>query len=355
MRLTLRFVIAALLAFPLFADTSYTAERSVAKLADGVYEIRHEDPQPGWVNGNTTVIVGSRDVFVVDSCQFASAAKEDIEQIRRWTDKPVRYLLNTHWHLDHNGGNAAYMEAFPGLAIIAQVQTKKMIDDQVSQMVGQIPANVHTAQQQAEKVLQIGKVGDRPLSDAGRKMRERALARSATLLDDVKSFVYQPPTLIFRDDLTIDLGGREVQVKFLGRGNTGGDAIAYLPKEKILATGDLVVHPVPYTFDGYPTEWIETLDRLAALDAQTIVPGHGEVLHDRTYILQLRDLMKSAVAQIEAQLRKNDDVSLDDVKKAVDVKAQRDAALAGDTADAGFFDYAIDSFIGYAYHEAKQR
>jgi glyoxylase-like metal-dependent hydrolase (beta-lactamase superfamily II) len=314
------------------------------------------------VNGNTTVIVGSRDVFVVDSCQFASAAKEDIAQIRQWTDKPVRYLLNTHWHLDHNGGNAAYMEAFPGLAIIAQAQTKKMMDEQVSQMVGQIPANVHDAQQLAEKVLQSGKVGDRPLSDAGRKMREHALARSATLLEDVKSFVYQPPTLVFRAgvspsecDLTIDLGGREVQVKFLGRGNTGGDAIAYLPKEKILATGDLVVHPVPYTFDGYPTEWIATLDRLASLDAETIVPGHGEVLHDKTYIVQLRDLMKSVVAQVEAQLRVKDDVSLEDVKKAVDVKAQRDAMLGDDTADAGFFDYAVDSLIGYAYHEAKQR
>ncbi|HEY2093990.1 MAG TPA: MBL fold metallo-hydrolase [Thermoanaerobaculia bacterium] len=352
---TLRFVIAALIALPLFADTAYTVERTVTKLADGVYAIRHEDPLPGWANGNTTVIIGSRDVFVVDSGQFPSVAREDIAQIRQWTDKPVRYLLNTHWHLDHAGGNAAYMEAFPGLAVVAHAQTKEMLDNEVQFMLGGMPATIHDSQQQAEKALRSGKVDDRPLSDAGRKMRERGLARSATLLDDVKNFVYQPPTLTFRDELTIDLGGREVQVKFLGRGNTGGDAVVYLPKEKILATGDLVVHPIPYMFDGYPVEWSSTLDRLAALDTETIVPGHGDVMHDKKYIFQLRDLMRSVVRQVEAQLRTNFEMPLDDVKKAIDVKQQRDEILAGDTAEAGFFDYSLSEFIGYAYHEAKQR
>ena len=324
MKNAFRFVLASLVALPLFADSARTTERTITKLADGVYAIRHVDPLPGWVHGNTTVIIGSREVFVVDSCQFPSAAREDIAQIRKWTDKPVRYLLNTHWHLDHAGGNAAYMEAFPGLAVIAHVETKRMLDDQVPQMVAQIG-------------------------------RDEGVAKNAALLADAKSFVYQPPTLTFRDALTIDLGGREVQVLHLGRGNTGGDAVVYLPKEKIVVTGDLVVHPVPFTFDGYPTEWAATLDKLAALDAETIVPGHGEVMHDKKYIIQLRDLMNAVVAQIHAQLHTNSEASLDEVKKGVNVQQQRDEILGGDTADAGFFNYALGSFIAYAYHEAKQR
>ena len=349
-----RVVIAAFIALPLFADSSLSLERVVTKLADGVYEIRHQDPLPGWANGNTTVIVGSREVFVVDSTQFPSAAREDIAEIRKWTDKPVRYLLNTHWHLDHAGGNAAYMEAFPGIEVLAHAETKRMLDAEVPWMVSLLLKNIADSRAEAEKALKAGEAHGKPLSDAGRKLRERALTDSALLTEDAKRFVYQPPTLTFSDTLTFDLGGREVRVLHPGRGNTGGDAVVYLPKEKILMTGDLVVHPVPYMFDGYPAEWVTTLEKLAAIDAETIVPGHGEVMHDKKYIGQLRNLMQSVITQVAAQLRANFDASIDDVKKAVNVQQQRDEILGDDTADVPFFTYTLDSFIGIVYHEAKQ-
>ena len=99
--------------------------------------------------------------------------------------------------------------------------------------------------------------------------------------DEIKHVKFQSATLTFEHDFTVDLGNREVQVKFLGRGNTSGDAVAYLPKERIVVAGDLVVHPIPYIYDGYPTEWIQTLQNLAQLDADSIVPGHGPILHDK--------------------------------------------------------------------------
>ena len=95
---------------------------------------------------------------------------------------------------------------------------------------------------------------------------------------------FQSATLTFDHDFTVDVGNREVQVKFMGRGNTAGDAVVYLPKEKIVVAGDLVVYPIPYIYDGYPTEWIQTLQNLAQLDADSIVPGHGPILHDKAYI-----------------------------------------------------------------------
>ena len=109
---------------PLFGDSN---QRQVTKLADGVYAIQHKNFGAG-DSGNTTVIIGDREVFVVDSCYFPSAAREDIAQIRQWTDKPVGYLLNTHFHNDHNNGNKTYLDAFPSLAIIAQEETKKDMD-----------------------------------------------------------------------------------------------------------------------------------------------------------------------------------------------------------------------------------
>jgi cyclase len=84
--------------------------------------------------------------------------------------------------------------------------------------------------------------------------------------------------------LDLDLGGRIVELKFLGRGNTNGDGVAYLPNEKILATGDLVDHPVPYLRGGFPAEQIATLEKLKAIDAETLVPGHGDVLHGKEYV-----------------------------------------------------------------------
>src|SRR5579862_9263578 len=109
--------------------------------------------------------------------------------------------------------------------------------------------------------------------------------------------------MTFDHDFTIDLGNREVQIKFLGRGNTAGDAVAYLPKDRILVAGDLVAAPIPNTYDGYPSEWIQTLQNLGALDAGTIVPGHGSVMHDKAYLFLVRDLLKSAVDQMNAKLR----------------------------------------------------
>lgn len=130
----------------------------------------------------------------------------------------------------------------------------------------------------------------------------------------------------------------------------------YLPKEKILVTGDLLVRPVPYAFDGYPTEWIRTLEGLSALEASTIVPGHGEVMHDKEYLANVIALMKSAVGQVEAQLRSNAEVSLADVTKAVDLKAFRETLAGGDPTGAGFFDVSMGTkFVELAYHELKQR
>ena len=108
------------------ADSS-SQRRTTPKIADGIHAIRHQDAPNGFPQGNTTVIIGDRDVLVVDSCYLPSSAREDIAQIRQWTDKPVRYLLNTHWHADHSRGNGAYADAFPSISIISQTATRELI------------------------------------------------------------------------------------------------------------------------------------------------------------------------------------------------------------------------------------
>jgi cyclase len=325
------------------------SERKVTKLADGVYEIQHEP------NGNTTVIVGDRQVFVVDTCYAPSAARDDIAQVRQWTDRPVSFVLNTHFHNDHNLGNRIYMDAFPALTIIAHVETKKEMD-----LFG--PGSAMRDEKDLaglQKMLETGKTqSGRALTEAEKTEVKTDLAQRTPIQEEIKKLKFQSATLTFDHDFSIDLGNREVQVKFLGRGNTGGDAVAYLPKEKIVVAGDLVVYPIPYTYDGYPSEWIQTLQNLAQLDADTIVPGHGPVLHDKTHIYLMREWMKSAVDQMNEKLRQTAPAmfqTLDDVKGGVDLKPFRQR-FAGNDKDLGdAYDDAAANLIKVTYEEATLR
>lgn len=112
-------------------DTTNTRELKIGTLAPGIYTIRHADPTDDFPDGNTTVVVGEREVLVVDTCYLPSSADADIARIRQWTDKPVRWVLNTHWHNDHIGGNHRYRLAWPGVQIVGHEETRRMIDARV--------------------------------------------------------------------------------------------------------------------------------------------------------------------------------------------------------------------------------
>lgn len=325
-------------------------ERKVTQLAAGVYEIQHRS-----FSGNTTVIIGDRQVFVVDTCYLPSEAREDIAQIRQWTDRPVSFVLNTHFHNDHNLGNRAYMDAFPALTIIAHVETKREMDLFGPGSAGRDEKDVASLQQ----MLQTGKTpSGQSLTEADKAQVKNALSRRIPMLEEIKQVKFQSATLTFDHDFSIDVGGREVQVKFLGRGNTGGDAVVYLPKEKIAIAGDLVVYPIPYIYDGYPSEWIQTLQNLAQLDANTIVPGHGPILHDKTYVYLLRDLLKSAVDQMNEKLRQSSPAmfqTLDDVKGGVDLSAFRQRFAGDDKEQGEAFDDAANNLVKVVFEEASLR
>lgn len=346
------FTIFFLFISPLRAEPN---ERRVTKVADGVYAIEHKDLYDGNPSGNTTVIVGEREVFVVDSCYRPSLAAEDIAQIRQWTDKPVAYLLNTHFHNDHNNGNRTYVDAFPSLSIIAQEETKKDMD--LIQ-----PGNVERQPREIAAMIATWKEGKdqsgRTLSQEERKQVQELLPGLEQAEAEFKTLVYQSPTLTFTDKVDLDLGNREVQVMHLGRGNTPGDAVVYLPKEKIIVAGDLLVRPIPYTYDGYPAEWVETLHRMGELDATSIIPGHGPIMHDKAYLYLVADLLQSAVDQVRARIRQigfPGAHTLDEVKGSVDLTSFRQK-FAGDDKDLqAQFDDMTSQLVKITFSEAAQR
>ena len=132
---------------------------------------------------------------------------------------------------------------------------------------------------------------------AGR--RQRGQRRDPLEFRDLKVRV---PDVTFDRELDIDLEHREAQLKFLGRGNTAGDAIAYLPNEKIVIAGDLVDSPVPYLGSGFPSEQIVTLKRMADLDFDTLVPGHGDVLKGKSFLQQEIAFLQVVVAAMNDEI-----------------------------------------------------
>jgi glyoxylase-like metal-dependent hydrolase (beta-lactamase superfamily II) len=99
------------------------------------------------------------------------------------------------------------------------------------------------------------------------------------------------PDSVFDRTLTLDAGGRIIELHWFGRANTRGDAVTYLPREGIVSTGDLVVAPMPFGFGSYPSEWISVLDSVAALHPRVVVPGHGPVMRDLSYVKQVQSML----------------------------------------------------------------
>ena len=347
-------VLALAAATALRADSVTTKTRTVTRLADGVWTIRHPDAPDTFPQSNTLVVIGERAVLVVDSCLLPSSTREDIADIRKWTNKPVTYLVNTHWHFDHTLGNATYQEAFPAVQIVATRHTEKAIADWNPGAVARYPAR----KERFAKVLESGKNPDgRPLTEGERKDYERSLAGLAPVVAEMQTVVQAIPNVVFDRELLVDLGGRPVEIRFLGRGNTGGDTIVYLPKDKILATGDLLVHPVPYLFGGFPVDHPRTLRAMAELDATTLVPGHGEILRDKSYIFQVAEFLEAANVAMEKEV--NSGKTLEEVQasfaKTFDVGPWR-TRFAGSSADDGeFFDGAFDGYIKASYNQIKTR
>lgn len=346
----------------LLADSVVTRTRTVTKLAEGVYVIRHPDAPDTFPQGNTTVIIGEREVLVVDSCYMPSSAREDIAQIRQWTDKPVRYLLNTHWHYDHTMGNGVYAEAFPGLSIIAQAETRKQIEGYNPGWFARFPRRVEIFRQR----LESGKdTSGRALTETEKREFEKAIAGVAPVQAEFSKLVDRFPNVTFMSEMTVNVGNREVQIKHLGRGNTAGDTIVYLPKEKILIAGDLLDHPVPYLGGGYPSELVRTLKQMATIDAQTFVPGHGEVLrgdYARAYLNQVIEFVQLIVAGVSRQVYqigngpRNLEAVREALKKEIDFNAWRQKFAGDDEENRVFFDsFSLPGVVTAAYAEVWGR
>lgn len=308
----------------------------------------------GPVVGNVTLIEQSDGFVIIDSGLTAANGRAIVGFARSLSPKPIKAVAITHWHNDHPQGVSAIRDAFPDVRIIATASTEAGMLGPEANGVGFRP-DPKMDESMAKLVegakANMAKLLEDPAVAADRKERvRRALAQYDAFLKAYAGTYIVPPTEVFGRELMLD--DREVPVRLLhlGRANTDGDLLAWLPKERIVVTGDIVVAPVPFGFFSYPGEWIETIGKIKGLGFATLIPGHGDPQTDSTYLDKLVAAMTDIRAKV-APVAKHG-VPIDQVRAKVDFKEISD--LFGDTPRnrLNFENLFIVPMIPNAYKEA---
>jgi glyoxylase-like metal-dependent hydrolase (beta-lactamase superfamily II) len=242
---------------------------SVTCLADDLFEIKPVAEgvyaaiaKPAYkVNCNAAIIFLDDSILVVDTHSKPSAARGLIEQIKKMTDKSVKYVVNTHFHWDHYQGNQAYPSSWPaGVEIISSEATRASIEQRG---IPRVKHEIVTMPQDIEKLkADLEKASDPKQKDE----IKRNIAQAEDYLAELKSMQVTLPTMTFDRSLILHRKSRIVEILWLGKAHTDGDVFVYLPKEKVLVTGDALHGWTPYMGDSYPYDWITTLDAAEKLD-----------------------------------------------------------------------------------------
>ncbi len=268
------------------------------------------------VVGNSAVIVNDADVIVVDDHVSPAAAWVLIEEIKSLTTKPVTTVVNTHFHFDHAHGNQIFG---PAVQIIGHEFTRRMLlgnplgmplyQGYINGMHGQIEA--------LRKRLASEK------EPAARAKLEAQLQSSENNYASQKELRPTPPNVTLTTQMTLYRGAREIQIRYLGRGHTAGDVVVYLPRERIVITGDLLTSGLSHMSESYPAEWVATLDELKKLDFDTVVPGHGEAYTDKAKIDAFQAYLRDVWSEV-SRLKK-EGVSAEEAAKRADLTKHKGA------------------------------
>ena len=302
----------------------------VQKIADGVFAVIRQEPPSLWFNPNTVFIIGKRDVTVVDANISSRYTREVLAALRKITEKPVKRVINTHWHEDHIIGNRVYRDAFPDVQFIGH---KSTLTDLAT--VG--AANRKgTLENGAGFVKLLRERIEKGENLAGQKLTEEEKSGYASDIRLVESYLAEAPdfqiimpNVLVENRLELNDGKRKIEILHLGRAHTAADLAVRLPKENIVFSGDLLVYPVPLVGStAYPLEYSATLENLLKLNAKIIVPGHGAVMRDDSYLKLMIRLLSSIKEQSETAFVKGE--TLEQFREKINLDEFR-KAFAGDS------------------------
>ena len=284
------------------------------KAADGVYFAKAR-PQ-AMINCNGAVFVRSKDVVVVDAHSKPSAAAALVAQIGgEVTDKPVRYVVNTHFHWDHMQGDHAYKQTGQPVDIIASNTTKKLMSDlsvaRLKESLEQVPPEIEKFKKRAEGSS----------SAAEKAFCAEQIRQIEAYQAEMKDFTLDLPSITFDDSYALPDPAFDLHLEFHGHAHTAGDVFAFCPQRRAIATGDASHGWLPNLGDGYPHDWPATIDKVMKADFKYVLGGHGPMQPDRTIMTNQRNYIEELTGKVEEG--KRDGLSGEELQKRITVRSLR--------------------------------
>lgn len=281
------------------------------RLAEGVYQFTASFD--GYVSGtNSVVVIGGEAVLVYDTFTRPTEARALLRMIRGITPLPVRYVVNSHWHPDHWSGNEVFADAFPGLQIVATARTAEFMRNVAPAW----PTTFGNHRARLENARAARTTPLAPDRDAEEQIQIDFLREATAVKRTYLTSTYQ-------GERVLQLGDREVRLS-TAQGDASDTTVIRLPRERIVAVGDVVVHPMIWDANRYDmSSWLESLRELERMDVAMIVPGHGPLLRDKSYVALSIELLETIRNQVQSALRSGA-VAPDEAVAALSLGALRD-------------------------------
>jgi cyclase len=262
------------------------------KAAEGVYFAKAR-PQ-AMINCNGAVFVRSKDVVVVDAHSKPSAAAALVAQIRReLTDKPVRYVINTHFHWDHTQGDRAYRHTGGKVDFIATNATKQLMSELA---IARMKASLEEVPQQIDKMQQRA---SRSSSAAEKAFCADQVRQMQSYQAELKDYPLELPTITFDDSYLLRDPAFDLHLEFHGHAHTAGDVFVFCPQQRAVATGDASHGWLPNLGDGFPHAWPATIDNVMRADFKYVLGGHGPMQSDRVVMTNQRNYIEELTGKVE--------------------------------------------------------
>jgi cyclase len=264
----------------------------IQQVANGIY-FAQARPQ-AMLNCNAAIFVRSKDVVVVDTHSKPSAAASLIGQMKREvTPKPVRYVINTHFHWDHTQGSAAYRRTGEKVDFIASAATRdlmaKLSVDRMKASVGEVPKQIDGLRKRAAHST----------SAAEKAFCADQVRQLEAYQAELKDYTPELPTITFDKSYVLQDPSYDLHIDFRGHAHTAGDVVVFCPQERAIATGDVIHGFLPFIADGFPGIWPGTIDAIGQADFRNIMPGHAALQTDRTVMTNLRNYIEELTGKVE--------------------------------------------------------
>jgi glyoxylase-like metal-dependent hydrolase (beta-lactamase superfamily II) len=246
----------------------------------------------------------------VDDHVSPAAAWVLLDEVKALTKKPVTTVINTLFHFDHAHGNQIFD---PSVQIIGHEFTRQMLLGNPTAMplyqgyINAMPSQIETLRKRiaSEK------------DPAAKTKLQTQLQVTENNYASQKELRPTPPNVTLTTQMSLFRGNREIQIRYLGRGHTAGDVVVFLPRERVVITGDFLTSGLSNMSDSYPEEWATSLDALKKLEFETVLPGHGEAFTDRAKIDYFQAYLRDVWT--ETSRLKKEGVSVEEAAKRVDM------------------------------------